>query len=63
MDKTYATDTCKIGQGKDCCRYLVADMTGLQCAKLTVMKHLIDDRASRMVAQGDHCVGIEEPDF
>lgn len=51
-------DICKIGQGKDCCRYLTRAVFGWECAKLDPsMKTQIDQRVFRMKAQGDNCDG------
>ena len=49
---------CKIGQGKDCCRYIICSTTGFQCAKLTSLKDKIDKKVKSMSAQSDNCEGI-----
>ncbi len=52
---------CKLGQGKDCCRYLIAGGVGFQCAKLeTEAKKILDERvaAGQMSAQSDNCKGV-----
>jgi len=53
----HVVDICKIGQGKFCCRYLVAGSDGLECAKHTTLKALLDNRVytGKMNAQGDNC--------
>jgi hypothetical protein len=58
----YLKETCKIGQGAECCRYIVAGKEGITCAKLTPLKSTIDARveSNTFVAQGDNCEGKEE---
>jgi len=58
----YLKKTCKIGQGADCCRYIVAGAKGITCAKLTPLKATIDKRVElrTFVAQGDNCEGKDE---
>ena len=55
-------DTCKIGQGNDCCRYLMMGPKGFECAKFGAAKSLLDARARNkdMVAQADNCDGYSE---
>lgn len=48
--------TCKMGQGAECCRYLVFG-PGFACAKLTMLKYTLDARGTSMSAQGDNCDG------
>ena len=57
MEKEVLRNICKIGQGKDCCRYLVCGVGGFECAKLSGLKTLIDHRVELMTAQGDNCEG------
>lgn len=57
VEKAYATDTCKIGQGAACCRYLVVGSLGLECAKLTPLRDVLDARVGQMSAKGDNCDG------
>jgi hypothetical protein len=55
------TETCKIGQGHDCCRYLVVGPDGLECAKQnTRAKTTLDLRVElgTIVARGDNCDGF-----
>jgi hypothetical protein len=56
---TYLKEVCKIGQGHDCCRYIVAGAVGVTCAKLTPMKDTLDERvkAETFIARGDNCEG------
>ena len=56
----YVKDVCKIGQGNDCCRYLVMAPTGFECAKLDLSLKLTLDQRVRigsMNAKGDNCPG------
>jgi hypothetical protein len=59
---SYLTQTCKIGQGAECCRYIVAGKGGITCAKLTSVKATIDNRvaAGSFTAKADNCQGKEE---
>jgi hypothetical protein len=54
-------ETCKVGQGANCCRYLVMAPTGFECAKLTDFKSILDERvkADKFVAKGDNCDGFD----
>jgi hypothetical protein len=57
---SYVKDICKIGQGKDTCRYLMMGGTW-ECAKLDPsMKATLDGRGESMGAQGDNCPGCEK---
>ena len=50
-----------MGQGKDCCIYLVVNgLNGFECVKNSPMKLTILMRASTMTAQGDNCEGENE---
>lgn len=58
ISREHYTDVCKIGQGRECCRYVVGGPGGLECGKLTPsLKAAIDQRAESMVAQSDNCPG------
>jgi len=51
---------CKIGQGHDCCRYLVMSPEGFECGKLEMpVKKVLDSRvqAGTITARGDNCDG------
>lgn len=50
---------CKIGQGNDCCRYLVMGSQGFECVKNTSLRSTLDSRVAMnaIVAQGDNCEG------
>lgn len=56
----YLHETCRMGNGAETCRYIVADVEGLHCAKLNRgLADQIDRRvaAGVFVAQGDNCPG------
>ncbi len=57
-------EICKVGQGFQCCRYLVFGSQGFECAKHTELESVLDARvdAGAMIAQGNNCAGktIEE---
>lgn len=56
----YLKDICKLGQGNDCCRYLVMAPTGFECGKLDpALKRTLDQRVKSraMHAWGDNCPG------
>lgn len=55
----YVKNTCKIGQGKDCCRFLVMGGDGFECAKLGSLAKMLIARGNRMAAQADNCEGKE----
>jgi hypothetical protein len=60
LDKSQWTDICKLGQGQECCRYLIAGSVGFQCAKLdSELKDQLDSRVAKgkMTACGDNCEG------
>lgn len=52
---------CKMGQGEECCRYLVM-APGFSCAKKTSLAGTIDTRVflEQMTARGDNCEGLNE---
>jgi hypothetical protein len=55
-------EICKLGQGAECCRYLVIDQVGIHCAKFDVrLSDQIHARIARglMTAVGDNCPGID----
>lgn len=60
----HVKNVCKIGQGNDCCRYLVLGGNGFECAKHTELATLLDTRVkdNTITAQGDNCEGktVEE---
>ena len=51
-------EQCKIGQGADCCRYLVVGANGFECMKTTISgKAFMDKQVDRMTAKGNNCEG------
>ncbi len=57
--KTFITNTCKIGQGAECCRYLVCGTKGMECGRLQPkLAEMIDGRVSLMNAKGQNCKGF-----
>ena len=60
----HVKNVCKIGQGADCCKYLVAGGKGFECAKHDPSdKAVIDANWSESnVAQGDNCDGKDFQD-
>ena len=61
MTNKQVEEVCKIGQGNDCCRYLLAGSEGFECGKLTELKSVLDKRVTEntIIAQGDNCEGIK----
>ena len=61
MDKQFVKETCRIGEGKDCCRYLACGPDGFECLKHTSLKTQLDVRVlqNNISAQGDNCEGIK----
>lgn len=61
IPKETLTDVCKLGQGSDCCRYITAGAAGIECAKHTGLKAIIDKRVEEgtFTAQGDNCEGLK----
>lgn len=52
---------CKIGQGNECCRYILGGNNGFECGKHSKLKKEIDDRVNSnfMIAKGDNCEGLK----
>ena len=48
---------CKIGQGNECCRYLVCGASGFECVKGTDTGKFLDSRVAKgtITARGDNC--------
>ncbi len=56
-------EVCKIGQGADCCKYLVMGGKGFECMRINLAnKKVVDDNWAihDHVAQGDNCQGKED---
>ena len=60
MKKNIYTN-CKIGAGRETCRYVTCGANGFECEKLTSLKHVLDARGDSMTARGDNCEGTTEP--
>ena len=59
LDNKRLKEICKMGQGKNCCRYIIADPDeGIVCAKGTSIQYMLDNRVNEMKAKGDNCEGL-----
>ncbi len=60
MEDNFVREVCKLGTSQ-CCRYLICGAEGFICAKLTLMKTILDIRVANgeMNAVGDNCEGEE----
>lgn len=58
LSTQHMKEVCKIGQGADCCKYLLCSGEGFECGKTGALKGVIDSRAEYMTAQGDNCDGV-----
>jgi hypothetical protein len=59
--ENWVRSVCLIGQGHDCCRYLLADGEGFHCGKLTFsVAAQLDERVAleTINARGDNCHGF-----
>lgn len=59
-DRAFVKTICRMGQGHNCCRYLICDGLGFHCAKLSpALAIQINARvkAGSMTAQADNCAG------
>ena len=59
MNEYHLKSICKIGQGKECCRYILIGKDGFECAKNTSLQKNLDDRVEQMNAQGDNCKEVD----
>jgi hypothetical protein len=60
LNNKHITEICKMGQGKDCCRYLTCGSEGFMCAKLNPSLAMILDKRVReetITARADNCKG------
>jgi hypothetical protein len=60
---THLLTVCKIGQGHECCRYVLMSADGWMCGKVDpASRKLLDDpiRRARFTAQGDNCDGVAD---
>lgn len=61
IPEKHLKEVCKVGQGNACCRYIVADSTGITCAKNNPsLKKTLDHRvaSNQMIAMADNCIGL-----
>lgn len=62
IDKDHLRDICKMGQGKECCRYILLGRDGFTCGKHDAdFRVLLDDRVQKgtLGAIGDNCEGLK----
>lgn len=59
IDKSHLNRVCRMGEGKNCCRYIIAHPDyGIVCAKDgSTLQQMLDARVASMTAQGDNCPG------
>jgi len=62
MDRERMENICKLGQGKDCCRYLICGIKGFACAKNSDLAVKLDClvETNKMIAQGNNCEGFSK---
>lgn len=58
VDNKTLKEICKMGQGNDCCRYIICGADGIECGKGTEFQLAIDANVSKMTAKGDNCKGL-----
>ena len=65
LSQDYFMNVCKAGQGHNCCRYVVAGSAGIECAKHSSFRTLLDKRVleENIVARGDNCEGVKGLEF
>ena len=61
----HVKNVCKLGQWKECCRYLIMGGGGFDCAKHTSVAALLDKRVAdeEMHARGDNCEGKSQAEL
>lgn len=61
-NKEHLNQVCKLGQGKEVCRYLCFHRGKMACAKGSALQSIIDERSAQgtMSAKGDNCSGPSE---
>ena len=57
ITKEYLHEVCKVGQGNDCCRYILAGVDGIICGKDDPSLKTSLDKQIQMKARGDNCEG------
>lgn len=62
IQKLYVKETCKLGQGSDCCAYLVMGTEGFECVKGTTLAYQIELNLAEgsWNAKGDNCAGLSD---
>ena len=56
LSKEHAIEICKIGQGADCCSWLICGSSGFECSILEQHPTIVKRRAiNDMVAMRDGC--------
>ena len=62
MTPDHAKEMCKVGQGEECCAFLLMGADGFECAKGTFAEDVINLRLAEgtMNAKGDNCSGYTE---
>ena len=58
----HVKNTCRLGQGAECCKYLSVSESGFNCEKLTDLGRQIE-MLTGMTAKADNCDGIPEIDW
>ncbi len=59
IESKHAKEICKVGQGEECCAFLMMGANGFECAKGTRAHAIINLRLAEgtMNAKGDNCDG------
>ena len=53
MEKDHIENVCKLGEGHDCCRYLIIGSDGFQCAKQRTLRSTLDEKvANKLIIRG-----------
>lgn len=63
MVTEYIMNTCKLGCGTACCKYLGAEDGGFVCLKYKISDKLkVDENhlSHSPIAQGDNCIGVKD---
>ena len=56
LDENTLQTKCKIGQGEQCCRYIILDNDGFHCGKSDpVLRKIIDSKLNDFHAKSDNC--------
>lgn len=59
LSEEHVREVCKLGQGAECCRYLVCGADGFECHSSGPLKRMLDKKASSMTAQSINCKGVD----